>query len=142
MARGMAIPVRTTPRGGAKLVAGTPYAKQAISVGLTPNLSRNPFQTGDGVEVGISERIVFMNNTPGAEGFARRQIVRLFTRLRAAEIAKLVPGNEGIRFEVSAGGELTAKIRFVELEADAEAEVDANLRDALRSAPGNVGGRV
>lgn len=142
MAKGMAIPVRVNRRGGAATIEGTPYVEQTISVGLTPNLSRNPFQAGGGVELGISERFVFANDTPGTRAGARLQIVRAFARWRAEEIAKLAPGNEGLSFEDGNDGELVANVRYVDLEADAEGEVRTNLKDALRSGPSvNYSGR-
>lgn len=141
MAKGMAIPVRTNGRGGAKLIVGSPYARQVVLVGLTPNTSKNPFQAGAGVEVGISEAPVFQVNDAGAAGRARRGIVRFFARIRADEIARLSNGEEGLRFDDS-GDELVARIRYVELEADREDEIESNLRDAFRSSPGNVGGSV
>jgi hypothetical protein len=72
MAKGMAIPIRTNGRGGAKLIAGSPHTRQTIRVGLTPNTSRNPFQAGNGVEVGVSESIVFANNVPAARASGGR----------------------------------------------------------------------
>lgn len=135
MAKGMAIPVRVNKRGGATTLEGTPYVEQTIAAGLTPNLSRNPFQAGGGVELGISERFVFANATPGTRAGARLQIVRAFTRWRTAGIAKLASGNEGLNFEDGTDGDLTANVRYVDLEADAEGEVRTNLKDALRSGP-------
>jgi hypothetical protein len=134
MAKGMAVPIRTNRRGGAALREGSTYTKQTIAVGLTPNVSANPFQPGDGVDLGISERFVFALNGPGAQAGARRQIARFFVRARAAEIAKLAAGSDGIRFSV-AEGELIARVRYVELEADREGELSTNLKDGLQSAP-------
>ena len=134
MAKGMAIPVRTNRRGGATLRAGSPYARQTIAVGLTPNISRNPFQAGDGVEVGISERFVFALNSPGAQAGARRQIVQFFVRARAGEIARLAAGRDGISFS-SEGAEMTARIKNIELEADKERDLVTNLKDGLQSGP-------
>lgn len=139
MSKGLAIPVRLNGRGGAKLLSGSAHTRQTIRAGLTPNTSRNPFQAGDGVEIGISERIVFANNVPGSRALARREITRFFARLRVEDIAKLAPGTEGLTFN-DAGSELVARIRYVDLEADREDEVESNLRDALRGSPGNVGG--
>jgi len=141
MAKGFALPVQVNKRGGARLLEGSPYTRQIIRAGLTPNLSRNPFQAGGGVEVGISERIIFANLEAGTRGSARRQITRFFVRLRAADIARLAPGSDGLKFD-DADGELVANIRYVELEADRERDLTVNLKDALRSAPGNVGGTV
>ena len=132
MARGMSIPVRSNRRGGAATREGSPYTRQTVLVGLTPNLSTNPFQPGDGVDVGISERFVFAINSPGAQSGARRQISRFFVRARAAEIAKLAAGRDGVRFEVESG-ELVARVKYVELEADRESELSTNLKDGLRS---------
>lgn len=140
MAKGLSIPIRTNRRGGAATREGSRYTKQVILVGLTPNLSTNPFQAGDGVEVGISARVVFANNTPGTQSAARRQIVRFFARARAAEIAKLAAGRDGVVFGTPESGELEAKIRYVELEADRESELSTNLKDGLRSgAKANLG---
>lgn len=133
MARGLAIPVRTNRRGGAATREGSPYVRQTILTGLRPNLSTNPFQAGDGVTLGISERIVFGNETPATRSLARSQVVAFFVRARAAEIAKLAPGRDGVRFSVEESGELTARIRYVELEADREAELSTNLKDGLRT---------
>jgi hypothetical protein len=133
MSKGLAIPIRTNRRGGAQTIAGTPYTDQVVRVGLTPNLSRNPFQAGGGVEVGISERLIFATNSPGSAAKARREISRFFARLREAEIARLSPDN-GISFE-SVGEELLAHVLYVDMEADEPREIDSNLRDALRSAP-------
>lgn len=135
MAKGLAIPVRTNMKGGAALRSGSPYTKQVILNGLTPNLSSNPFQAGGGVEVGISEALVFGNNTPGTQAAARRQIVQFFIRARAAEIAKLAPSKEGVRFSTPESGELEARIKYIELEADKEGELSTNLKDGLKSAP-------
>lgn len=131
MAKGFGIPMRTNRRGGAQLIQGTPYTDQVIRVGLTPNLSRNPFQAGGGVEVGISEKLVFAVNAPAAAARARREITRFFMRLREAEIARLAP-EDGIRVAPE-GEELIARVKYVDLEADAEGEVSSNLKDASRS---------
>jgi hypothetical protein len=134
MAKGMALPVRANKKGGARLIEASPYARQVIMAGLTPNHSRNPFQAGGGVEVGISEKIVFSLNSAGSQAGARREINRFFARARAAEIAKLADGRYGLRFETE-GEEIVARIKYVELEADKEGEVSTNLKDALRSSP-------
>lgn len=134
MAKGMAIPVRTNRRGGASLREGSPYVRQTIRAGLTPNISKNPFQAGDGVEIGISERVVFDLNAPGARSEGRRQIRSFFVRARAAEIARLSAGREGISF-VTLEGELVARVRYIELEADREDDLSTNLKDGLRTAP-------
>lgn len=141
MARGMAVPIRMNGRGGAKLLAGSLYTRQVILTGLTPNTSKNPFQAGSGVEVGVSERPVFKVNSSAAKAQARRDIVRFFARIRTDDIAKLAPTTEGLSFN-DAGAELVATVHYVELESDAPAEVETNLKDAFRSAPGNVGGTV
>lgn len=135
--RGMQIPVQVGKNGGARLVAGSPYTHQIVMAGLTPNLSQNPFQTGDGVEVGISGRIVFMVNDAAAAGMARSQIVQLFKRLRAAGLAKLV-GTNGIQVE-HRGEELVASVRYVDLEADAEGAADVTLKGPTRGT-NSVGG--
>jgi hypothetical protein len=137
----MAIPIRTNGRGGAKLLSASPYTRQVVLVGLTPNTSKNPFQAGQGVEVGVSEGTVFKVNGPAAKATARRDITRFFARIRTDDIAKLAPADEGLVFD-DTGEELVARIRYVELEADREDEVETNLKDAYRSAPGNVGGEV
>ena len=137
MAKGMALPVRTNRRGGAFLVEGTPYLDQLIRSGLTPNHSRNPFQAGGGIEVGISERIVFAPLAPGAKNLARRGISRFFARLRADDLARLSPGSEGLKFE-EGDGELVARVKYVDLEADEENEVRSNMRSALRGTSTNV----
>lgn len=133
MAKGFAIPIRSNRRGGAQLIQGTPYTEQSIRVGLTPNLSRNPFQAGGGVEVGISEKLIFAVNSPAAAARARREIIRFFARLREAEIARLAP-EDGIRVGPE-GEELIARVKYVDLEADQEGEVESNLKDASRSGP-------
>jgi hypothetical protein len=133
MAKGFAVPVRTNKRGGAQLIQGTPYTEQCIRVGLTPNYSRNPFQTGGGVEVGISEQIVFSVNAASVMVRARREVTRFFARLREAEIARLAP-EDGLVME-NAGEELIARVKYVDLEADREGEVESNLKDALQSSP-------
>jgi hypothetical protein len=137
MAKGMSLPVRTNRRGGAFLVEGTPYLEQVIRSGLTPNLSRNPFQAGGGVEVGISERIVFAPLAAAARNLARRGISRFFARLRAEDLARLSPGSEGLAFD-EADGELIARIKYVDLEADEENEVRTNMRSALRGTASNL----
>lgn len=131
----MAVPVRPNRRGGAQLIDGTPYTEQVIRVGLQPNTSRNPFQAGGGVEVGISERIVFGINDISTQAQARSEIVRFFSRLREADLARLSTGNEGLTMKAE-GEVLTATVRYVDLEADRENEIETNLKDALRSAPG------
>jgi hypothetical protein len=141
MAKGMEIPVRVNGRGGARIIAASPYTRQVILNGLTPNTSRNPFQAGLGVEVGVSEAPVFKVNGPGAKAAARRDIVRFFARIRNDDIAKLASADEGLSF-TQQEAELVAKIRYIELESDREGEVESNLKDAFRSAPGNVGGTV
>lgn len=134
MARGLALPIATTRRGGAATLEGTPYLEQTIRSGLTPNYSRNPFQRGGGVVVGVSEKVVFGVPGPGRAAAARREITRFFSRLRARDLAKLGPGSEGLRVEF-VGEELIATLTYVDLEADAEGELSTNLKDALRSEP-------
>lgn len=133
MAKGFAIPIRTNRRGGAELLRGTPYTEQVIRVGLTPNTSRNPFQLGGGVDVGVSERTIFDNNSPAAAARARRDVERFFRRIREEAIARLAP-EDGLRLEAD-GEELIAKIRYVDLDADREGELESNLVDANRSGP-------
>ncbi len=139
MPKGLKLPIEVTPRGGAKTVYGTPYTRQTVLAGLTPNHSRNPFQTGGGVEVGISDGVVFSVNDAGARARATRDVRRWFARARANEVAKLLPGNDGISFEDAVASELTASVRYLELEADREGEVEVNLTNAQRSSPGSVG---
>lgn len=137
MARGMALPVRTNRRGGAFLVEGTPYLEQTIRSGLTPNHNRNPFQAGGGIEIGLSERVIFAPLAPGARNLARRGITRFFARLRADDLARLSPGSEGLKFS-DVDGELVANVRYVDLEADREDEVQSNMRSALRGTASNA----
>jgi len=132
--KGMVRPVRVTKKGGAATTEGTDYTEQTIAAGLTPNVSKNPFQAGQGVEIGISERFVFANNAPGAQAGARRQINQFFKRLRLAGIARLAPGRDGLRFN-DEGAELVARLKYIDLEADKEGELVTNLKDALRTAP-------
>lgn len=134
MAKGMRIPVGTNKKGGSRLLSGTPYTEQVVRVGLTPNTSRNPFQAGQGIEVGISEQIVFAVNDAAARARARREIIRFFRRLRQAELAKLQSGSEGLQLDAD-GDELVARIKYVDLDADQEREVESNLRDALLPSP-------
>ena len=141
--KGFAIPIRTNRRGGAQLISGTPHTEQTIRVGLTPNHSRNPFQAGGGVEVGISERLVFDVNAPGAAARAQREVTRFFRRLREAEIARLAP-EDGVKVSPEAE-ELVARVKYIDLEADKEGEVETNFKDASRSSPrvnssGSTGG--
>lgn len=131
MPKGIAIPVKANRQGRVRTLQGTPYLDQVIRSGLTPNISRNPFQAGDGEEVGISERIIFMINEAEAQAFIRNQIVRLFKRLREMELAKLAPGKEGIVFQKD-GEELVVQVNYVDLEAERAARVEINVRDALR----------
>lgn len=137
--QGMALPIQVNRRGGARLISGTPYTEQVIKAGLTPNTSKNPFQAGDGVEVGISERVVFMNNDSQAKAFTRGQIVNFFKRLRSEGLAKLAPGKEGVNFR-SEGEELIVEIGYVDLEADKEGVVDVSVKGANRSSPSVTSG--
>lgn len=130
--KGMQIPVQVGKNGGARLLAGSLYTHQIVMAGLEPNLSRNPFQAGDGVEVGVNGGIVFMVNGAAAAGAARSQIVQFFKRLRTAGLAKLV-SQEGISVEAQ-GEELVATVRYVDLEADAEGSADVTLKGARRVA--------
>lgn len=134
MPRGMALPIQTLRNGRTRLVQGTPYLRQSIQVGLNPNTSRNPFQLGDGEDVGISERIVFMVNDPTAVGFVRAQIVRLFKRFRDKDLAKLAPGKEGLSFR-SEGGELTVSVGYVDLEAERGDRIEVNVSNTLKASP-------
>ena len=141
MAKGMAIPVRHNGRGGARVLSGSPLTKQIVSVGLTPNTSNNPFQEGGGVDVGVSESMIFDVNGPSAKAKARRDVVRFFARIRVEDVAKLATGDEGLSFEVR-GEELIANVRYIELESDRPDQVNSNMTDAFRSSPGDVGGVV
>ena len=132
MPKGIAVPVKANRQGRVRTIQGTPYLDQVVRLGLTPNTSSNPFQAGDGVEVGISERIVFMTNDVEAQAFVRRQVVNLFKRLREKELAKLAPGKEGIVFTKD-GEELICEVNYVDLEAERAARVEINVRNALRS---------
>lgn len=135
MSRGMAIPVRTNRRGRAELIEGSAYLKQVISIGLTAATSRNPFERGNGVDIGLDEAVVFGTNDAVAEALARGGIVRFFSRLRSAGLARLVPG-EGIRFSRTPGeGDLLVEVNYFDLEADDEETVIANLSQGLRAAP-------
>lgn len=136
MAKGLAIPLKPNRRGGAKTLQGSPYLDQVVRSGLQPNTSRNPFQQGDGVDVGISELVVFRVNDNNAEAFFSNQVNKFFRRLREAELAQLLPGQEGLSFtRESDTGELTATIRYLDLEADRESEVEINVMNALRGSP-------
>jgi hypothetical protein len=141
MAKGMSLPLRANGRGGARLIYGSAYARQTILAGLTPNTSRNPFQAGEGVEVGISEKVVFAVNAPGAQAQARREVRAFFARARVEDIATLVPGTEGLAFD-DTGAELVAQIRYIELEADREDVVESDLKTPYYGLTGNVGGTV
>jgi hypothetical protein len=134
MAKGMKLPVKVNKKGGATLIDATPYTDQTVRAALTPNISKNPFQAGGGIEIGISERFIFAINSPGAQAGARRQITNVFKRLRAQEIAKLASGRDGLKFTAD-GPELIAEINYVELEADQERHLSSNLKDALQSEP-------
>lgn len=125
MARGMAIPMAVTGRGGAQLLQGSEYTRQVIQVGLTPNTSRNPFQPGDGVEVGIDERIVFADAIQ-AMALGRRSVTRFFARIREHGIAKLAPDG-GLRMS-GVREELVARVAYVDLDADKADEVRSDLR--------------
>lgn len=139
MAKGLALPISVNGRGGARTVKATAHLRQTIFAGLRPNESMNPFQPGNGVEVGVSDRLIFAVNGPAAETRARRQIVRFFKRLRQADLAKLAPGDEGVSFE-RVENEVVVRVRYVDLEGDREDVLESNLRDG--SSPGNVGGEV
>lgn len=134
MSKGMKLPIQVNKKGGAALIDATPYTDQTVRAALTPNISKNPFQAGSGVEIGISERFIFAVNSAGAQANARRQILKIFTRLRAQEIAKLAAGRDGLKFRAD-GPELIAKINYIELEADQERHLSTNMKDALQSSP-------
>ncbi len=138
MAQGLALPVRTNRRGQARLIAGSDHLAQLILEGMTPCTSRNPFQRGGGVEIGISEAVVFGLNNVLSEAQARRGINRLFRRLRDSGLARLLAGG-GVKFDRS-GGDLEADVSYFDLEADDEKTVSANLSTGLRSAPATPGG--
>jgi len=125
MARGMNIPVTVTGRGGAKLLQGSEYTRQVIQVGLTPNTSRNPFQPGDGKDLGIDERVVFADEVQ-ALALGRRSVTRFFARIREHGIAKLAPDG-GLRIS-GAREELVARVAYVDLDADKADEVRSDLR--------------
>lgn len=127
MKQGMALPVRTNKRGGAQLTKGTPYVEGIVRAAITPNVSRNPFQVGGGVDLGVDERIVFSLNGPGAVARVRRDVTRIFTRLRSAEIAKLSP--ENAVSSSASGEELTVAISYLEIDADSERSVESNLKN-------------
>lgn len=126
--RGLAIPIRTNRRGGAQTLQGSEYVAQTIRVGLTPNLSANPFQIGGGVDVGVSERVVFDVNAPGAAARIRREVTRFFTRVRESNLARLAT-EDGVAVRRE-GEELLVTVRYVELESDSERELESNLRSA------------
>ncbi len=134
MAKGMKLPVQVNKKGGAALIEATPYTDQTVGAALTPNLSKNPFQAGGGVEIGISESFIFANNAASAQATARRNVTRVFARLRAQEIAKLAAGRDGLKF-TNDEAELVAEIKYIELEADSERHLSTNFKDALQSAP-------
>lgn len=134
MARGMKLPIKTNRKGGAELIQGSAYLDQVIRSGLTPNTSRNPFQTGAGVEVGIPEDVIFAPNDAKTMSRVRQTIKRFFNRLKQDELAQLIQGSEGISFKREYGsGDLEANVQYVDLEADQEQTVRTNLRDAQRT---------
>lgn len=133
MQKGMSVPIRTNKRGGAELTSGTAYTEQVIEVGLNPNYSMNPFQAGGGIEVGISEKVIFANNTPSTFSRARREVTNLFKRYREADLAKLASDN-AISLN-NAGEELEVTVRYLDLEADDEIKEFKNVPGALTSEP-------
>lgn len=127
MSQGIAIPVRTNKRGGAQLIQATPYLDQTIRAGLTPNTSKNPFQRGQGVDIGIPERVIFQPNNVQASALVRRAITRFFRVLKAKELAKLATGKDGILIK-GAQENLIASIKYIDLEADSQRDLSSNLR--------------
>lgn len=129
--KGIALPIRVNGRGGVQTTQGTPLTSQIIMSGLSPCRSKNPFQAGNGVELGIPSRIVFAINSQEARNLAESAIERAFVRWDLAGVAKLQTGEEGLKMETSKG-ELIARVQYVDLEADSGAEVEKNLTKAMR----------
>lgn len=141
MARGLKLPIQTNRKGGAELIQGSPYLAQVVRAGLTPNTSRNPFQAGGGIAIGIPEDVVFAVNDAKTMSRVRKAIKRFFSRLRRDELARLRQGAEGVSFRRPEGtGNLEADVRYIDLEADEPGEVQTNFRDALRGKSSNLGG--
>ena len=141
MAQGMAYPVRPNKRGGAQLIQGGNYLETIIKIGLTPNTSKNPFQRGQGVDIGIPETIIFKLNHQLSRSIARRGIRRFFARLKALDLAKLKSGAGGVVISHH-NEELVANVNYIDLEADRERTVRTNLLDALRPISSvNISGR-
>jgi hypothetical protein len=130
MGVGIMLPVQVDRRGTAKTKKGGEYLRQIIFSGLTPNYSRNPFQTGGGVVLGISERIIFANNIESSQMIAKREISNFFQRLKNDGLARLIPGSRGIEM-VASGADLEATVRYIDLEGDREQTAEIDIKNSL-----------
>ena len=112
MARGLAIPVRVSG-GRAVLSSGAEQVGKLALLSMSDRDNGNPFNGDVGVEAPV-----FGLDDVATRTLLRRDIEQHFRRLQAADRAKLVE----LQFEAG-NGELTAHVRYVDLETDDEHEV-------------------
>lgn len=112
------MPVRTiklpleVKHGKLVKIEGEEAVKQLVMYALSPSDNNNPFQQ----EIGIGYDAVF--SSEDNIGVIYSRIERIMTRLEVQNIAKLVDG--GISVSKMDNGELSVKIKYVDLETDSE----------------------
>jgi len=113
MATGMTSPLAVTQKGEAQTVSGSALIKQLLITALRDCSSENPFQ-----DLGIGDKLIFDVLDPKTIARLTVRIQQIFARFQGEQLAKLIPGGQGLTFSREEEGELSAMIKYVDLETD------------------------
>lgn len=114
MLRGMKVPLKVTPYGGADAIEGPSVVAQNIFVAITPSSNRNPWLQN----ITTDESITFdIADDRSVGGLLVTRIKEIFDRFAQRGYAKLLPGSQGLRYKVY-GSQAFVFIRYMNLEND------------------------
>lgn len=113
MPRGLAVPVRVAPWGGAALVEGDDNDDKIISLALGADDNENAFQQN----IGLGDDMIFGISDPQIRGRIVGKIRQIFRRFETQKRYRLL--SETMRWLPPTGdGEMTLEFKYINLESD------------------------
>lgn len=131
MPKGMRIPIKVGPHGGADVFEGPDVIAQNIAVGLTPAGSLHPFHQN----IAPDEDLIYEIRDEKSGGLFTIHAKQLFEELERIGHARLFPGGRGLTIRPSGPGEegdMIVEVRYINLEMNTAQKIDIPMKSAER----------
>ena len=123
MPKGMSVPVRVAPHGGAEVIEGPSVIGQNIILALLPAGSLNPFTQN----IAPEEDLIFEIRDVRTGGLYSMHVREFFNEMERLGYARLFPGGKGLAIQPSTlgnEGDMIVTVRYVNLETNANEKLE------------------